>query len=140
MMGFFSLVPVVGSALIWVPAVISLMLQGHPGAGIMLAVICGVVVGLVDNVIRPWVISGRAEMGGLVVFISRARRPGRFRDVGIGARADHRRDGREYAGFVRPGRPRKHRRANHGKKKRRARVAPFGHTRNKGPYLTGVIQ
>lgn len=70
MMGFFSLVPVVGSALIWVPAVISLMLQGHPVAGIVLAVICGVVVGLVDNVIRPWVISGRAEMGGLVVFIS----------------------------------------------------------------------
>jgi predicted PurR-regulated permease PerM len=28
------------------------------------------VVGLVDNVVRPWVISGRAEMGGLVVFIS----------------------------------------------------------------------
>jgi predicted PurR-regulated permease PerM len=70
MMGFFSLVPVVGSALIWVPAVISLMVQGHPVAGIILAVVCGVVVGLVDNVIRPWVISGRAEMGGLVVFIS----------------------------------------------------------------------
>jgi predicted PurR-regulated permease PerM len=29
-----------------------------------------VVVGLVDNVLRPWVISGRAELGGLVVFIS----------------------------------------------------------------------
>jgi predicted PurR-regulated permease PerM len=29
-----------------------------------------VIVGLVDNVVRPWVISGRAEMGGLVVFIS----------------------------------------------------------------------
>jgi predicted PurR-regulated permease PerM len=70
MMGFFSLVPVIGSALIWVPAVISLMLQGHVVAGIVLAVVCGVVVGLVDNVIRPWVISGRAEMGGLVVFIS----------------------------------------------------------------------
>ena len=26
--------------------------------------------GLVDNLIRPWLISGRAEMGGLVVFIS----------------------------------------------------------------------
>jgi predicted PurR-regulated permease PerM len=70
MMGFFSLVPVVGSALIWVPAVISLMVQGHPVAGIILAIICGVVVGVVDNVIRPWVISGRAEMGGLIVFIS----------------------------------------------------------------------
>jgi predicted PurR-regulated permease PerM len=27
-------------------------------------------VGLVDNLIRPWLISGRSEMSGLVVFIS----------------------------------------------------------------------
>jgi predicted PurR-regulated permease PerM len=70
MMGFFSLVPVVGSALIWAPAAISLIADGHIGAGILVAVFCSVVVGLVDNVLRPWVISGRAEMGGLVVFIS----------------------------------------------------------------------
>lgn len=70
MMGFFSLVPVVGSALIWVPAAISLFLEGHILRGVLLAVICGVIVGVVDNFIRPWVISGRAEMGGLVVFIS----------------------------------------------------------------------
>jgi predicted PurR-regulated permease PerM len=25
---------------------------------------------MIDNIIRPWLISGRAEMGGLVVFIS----------------------------------------------------------------------
>ncbi len=37
MMGFFSLVPVVGSALIWVPASISLMLEGHILRGIILA-------------------------------------------------------------------------------------------------------
>jgi predicted PurR-regulated permease PerM len=70
MMGFFSLIPLVGSALIWVPASISLMSEGHVAAGIGLAIFCSVVVGLVDNVVRPWVISGRAEMGGLVVFIS----------------------------------------------------------------------
>jgi predicted PurR-regulated permease PerM len=70
MMGFFSLVPVVGSALIWTPAAISLIADGHIGAGILVALFCSVVVGLVDNVLRPWVISGRAEMGGLVVFIS----------------------------------------------------------------------
>ncbi|MGA8145004.1 MAG: AI-2E family transporter [Candidatus Acidiferrales bacterium] len=70
MMGFFSLVPVVGSALIWVPASISLMLGGHIAKGIVLALVCSVIVGSVDNVIRPWMISGRAEMGGLVVFIS----------------------------------------------------------------------
>ncbi|MGA3300042.1 MAG: AI-2E family transporter [Candidatus Acidiferrales bacterium] len=70
MMGFFSLIPLVGSALIWLPASISLISEGHVGAGIALALFCSVVVGLVDNVVRPWVISGRAEMGGLVVFIS----------------------------------------------------------------------
>lgn len=70
MMGFFSLIPLVGSALIWVPASISLISEGHVGAGIAVALFCSVVVGLVDNVLRPWVISGRAEMGGLVVFIS----------------------------------------------------------------------
>jgi len=70
MMGFFSLVPVVGSSLIWVPAALSLVVGGHIARGVILVVICGLLVGLVDNVIRPWLISGRAEMGGLVVFIS----------------------------------------------------------------------
>jgi predicted PurR-regulated permease PerM len=70
MMGFFSLVPVVGSSLIWVPAAVGLIAGGHIGRGILLIVICGLLVALVDNVVRPWLISGRAEMGGLVVFIS----------------------------------------------------------------------
>ncbi len=70
MMGFFSLVPVVGSALIWGPIAISLMVGGHIGKGIFLIVVCAIIVGLVDNLIRPWLISGRAQMGGLIVFIS----------------------------------------------------------------------
>ena len=70
MMGFFSLVPVVGSAMIWVPAAVSLMATGHVGRGIILMIICGVIVGLMDNIVRPWLISGRAEMGGLLIFIS----------------------------------------------------------------------
>jgi predicted PurR-regulated permease PerM len=70
MMGFFSFVPVVGSSLIWVPAAIGLIAGGHVGRGILLVLICGLLVALVDNVVRPWLISGRAEMGGLVVFIS----------------------------------------------------------------------
>jgi predicted PurR-regulated permease PerM len=69
MMGFFSFVPLVGSALIWVPVSISLMAGGHTGRGVVLLIFCAVIVGSVDNVIRPWLISGRAEMGGLVVFI-----------------------------------------------------------------------
>jgi predicted PurR-regulated permease PerM len=70
MMGFLSFVPLVGSALIWVPVAISLIAGGHPVRGIILVVFCAVIVGGVDNVVRPWLISGRAQMGGLVVFIS----------------------------------------------------------------------
>ena len=70
MVAFFSLVPVVGSAAIWVPASIVLMAQGHVTRGIALLAAYVVVIVAVDYVIRPWLISGRAEMGGLVVFIS----------------------------------------------------------------------
>jgi predicted PurR-regulated permease PerM len=70
MMGFLSLVPVFGSALIWVPASISLILQGHLLRGILFAAFCAIIVGMVDNFVRPWFISGRAEMSGLLVFIS----------------------------------------------------------------------
>jgi len=70
MMGFFSFIPVVGSALVWVPAAVSLMVGGHLGRGIFLVIFCALIVGLVDNVMRPWLISGRAELGGLLVFIS----------------------------------------------------------------------
>ena len=40
------------------------------GRGIVLMIICSVIVGVVDNIMRPWLISGRAEMGGLLIFIS----------------------------------------------------------------------
>jgi predicted PurR-regulated permease PerM len=70
MMGFFSLVPVVGSALIWVPLSVNLMLGGHVGKGVFLLIFCSLIVGMVDNFVRPWLISGRAEMSGLIIFIS----------------------------------------------------------------------
>jgi len=70
MMAFFSFVPVVGSSLIWVPMAISLMVAGQWGRGILLAIFCAVLVGSVDNLVRPLFISGRAAMSGLVIFIS----------------------------------------------------------------------
>ena len=70
MVAFFSLVPVVGSAVIWVPAAIILVVQGHVARGILLAVFFIMIAAVVDNVLRPWLISGRARMSGLVIFIS----------------------------------------------------------------------
>lgn len=70
MIAFCSFIPVVGTALIWVPAAVALFLQGHHGGVILLVVICGGVVNVLENLVRPWLISGRAEMSGLLVFIS----------------------------------------------------------------------
>jgi predicted PurR-regulated permease PerM len=70
MMGFCSLVPVVGTALVWLPVSITVIAGGHVGRAIALIVFCIMIGALVDYVIRPWLISGRARIGGLLIFIS----------------------------------------------------------------------
>jgi predicted PurR-regulated permease PerM len=66
---FFSLIPAVGDFLIWVPAILGLLARGHWGKAIVLVTALALA-GLVDNVLRPVFISGRARLSGLVVFIS----------------------------------------------------------------------
>src|SRR6266566_5280030 len=69
-MAFFSLVPVVGSGLIFVPASLWLGFTGQWGRAIVLLVICAGVSTIVDNVLRPLLLGGRTELSGLVIFIS----------------------------------------------------------------------
>jgi predicted PurR-regulated permease PerM len=69
-MAFFSLVPVVGSGLIFVPAAIWLGINGHWWSAIILVGICAGVSAAVDNVVRPVLLGGRTELSGLVIFIS----------------------------------------------------------------------
>jgi predicted PurR-regulated permease PerM len=67
---FFSLLPVVGDLVIWIPAMIYMIVTGHWWKLIILVVIVTVVAGVVDNLMRPWFLSGRARMNGLIVFIA----------------------------------------------------------------------
>jgi predicted PurR-regulated permease PerM len=69
-MALFSLVPVVGTAIIWVPWVIYFLLTGSIVKAIILAVAASLFVGMIDNVIRPLFIEGRAGMHTLLVFFS----------------------------------------------------------------------
>ncbi len=69
-MGFCALLPLFGTALIWVPAAIGLMVVGSWVKGLILIVLGVVVVGGLDNFLRPALVSGKTEMNGLVVFIS----------------------------------------------------------------------
>jgi predicted PurR-regulated permease PerM len=68
-MAFFSLIPVVGSGLIFVPASLWLGFSGHWGRAVLLLAICAGISTIVDNVVRPLLLGGRTELSGLVIFI-----------------------------------------------------------------------
>ena len=69
-MAFTSLIPLVGTGLVWGPAVVWLLLSGATARGLILLAIGVVVIGNVDNVLRPMLLSGRAEMPTVVIFLS----------------------------------------------------------------------
>jgi predicted PurR-regulated permease PerM len=69
-MAFASLIPIVGTALIWVPAAGYLFLSGHWGYGIFMVLWCAIVVGMIDNFVRPLFMKGSADMSTLLIFFS----------------------------------------------------------------------
>jgi predicted PurR-regulated permease PerM len=64
-----SLIPVVGTALVWVPAAITLVAQGQSGWALFLVLWSIILVAGSDNVIRPLIISGRSNASTLLVFV-----------------------------------------------------------------------
>jgi len=64
-----AILPVVGSALVWGPGVLHLGLEGRYGVAIALAVWGAVVVGNVDNVIRPIVFRRWAQIHPFITII-----------------------------------------------------------------------
>lgn len=70
MMGFLSLLPFVGTWLVWVPAAVWLIVSGQLVKGVILIVLGGAVVSSIDNILRPAILSGRTQMNGLLMFIS----------------------------------------------------------------------
>ncbi len=69
-MALASLIPVVGTALVWVPAALYLLAVGSWGKALFLAVYCGVAVGSIDNLLRPLLMSGQARMSTLWLFLA----------------------------------------------------------------------
>lgn len=69
-MGVVSLLPVVGPALVWIPAVLILLAGGEILRGLVLLAIGGGVISTVDNYLRAVLIGGRAHLHSLLVFFS----------------------------------------------------------------------
>jgi len=68
-MAILSIVPGVGAALVWVPAVIYLFVIGHGLAGTLLLAWCAAVVGTIDNVLRPILVGKDAKMPDLLILV-----------------------------------------------------------------------
>ena len=70
-MAFASLIPVVGTALIWGPAAIYLFLSGHWGYGVFMVGWCALIVGMIDNFVRPLFMKGAGtNMSTLLIFLA----------------------------------------------------------------------
>ena len=66
----FSLIPIIGSAAVWGPAVIILVIGGHWWKALILLGWGAGVVGQVDTLVRPYVISERVKLHTLLVFFA----------------------------------------------------------------------
>lgn len=67
--GLVSILPILGSSLVWVPAVVVLLLSQRPGAALALGLIGALVSSNVDNVVRPMIyrrVSGVHPMASLL--------------------------------------------------------------------------
>lgn len=79
---FLSLLPAGGAALVWVPGVIVLLVQGEVGWGLAFA-IWGAIISLADNFLRPLLISSGAPVSTLMVFIGAIGGASAFGMVGL---------------------------------------------------------
>ena len=70
LMVVLSIIPGLGTTLIWAPAAIILIAGGSLGKGIGLALFCGLVVGSIDNVVRPALVGKDTQMPDLMIFLS----------------------------------------------------------------------
>ena len=69
-MTVLSIIPGIGGALVWIPAAIILMTTGEVWRGLALAAFCGLVIGSVDNLLRPLLVGRDTQMHELLIFFS----------------------------------------------------------------------
>lgn len=69
-MGFSSLIPIVGTALIWVPASIYLVLMGSWKSAVFLASWSILLTGSIDNFLRPFLMRGEGRMSPFYIFLA----------------------------------------------------------------------
>jgi predicted PurR-regulated permease PerM len=78
-----SIVPSIGTALVWGPAAIFLIVGGHYAKAIGLILFCGLVVGSIDNILRPALVGKDTQMHELMILFGTLGGIALFGIVGI---------------------------------------------------------
>ncbi|PHI18178.1 AI-2E family transporter [Lewinellaceae bacterium SD302] len=69
-MTLLALLPVGGSAIVWAPAAVVLFIQGHPVKALILVLVGALIIGLIDNLLRPLLVGKDTGMPDYLVLIS----------------------------------------------------------------------
>jgi predicted PurR-regulated permease PerM len=69
-MAFLSLLPAVGAAIIWIPVALYFLAIGSIWQGVSLIAFGVLVIGLVDNLLRPTLVGKDTQMPDFIVLIS----------------------------------------------------------------------
>jgi len=70
LVAFCSIIPVVGSSIVWFPAAVWFAIQGHWGKAVIILAICGGIAGVADNIVRPLLLRNRTKLNDLLLFVS----------------------------------------------------------------------
>lgn len=68
--GLASIIPVVGAPLVWVPVAIAFLLMGSYWKALILSLWASLVVGSVDNVLRPFVVGAREKQHPVLIALA----------------------------------------------------------------------
>jgi predicted PurR-regulated permease PerM len=69
-MALLAVVPMLGAFVVWIPAVLFLALEGSWGKALILALWGMLVVGTIDNLLRPILVGNRLKLHTVLVFMS----------------------------------------------------------------------
>lgn len=65
-----SILPGIGAAMVWVPAVIQLVSQSAIWQGRAMTLYCALIVSSADNILRPWLVGRDTNMHDLLILFS----------------------------------------------------------------------
>ncbi len=80
---FFALIPLIGTAFVWLPAVIILLVSGAYIKGILLLLWGALLVSTIDNFLRPYLMRSKTNLPAIIIFFAVLGGVGAFGAMGI---------------------------------------------------------